>query len=555
MLNRLEQRTDELVGISPALILCTTVLFLATNTWLLGTYIDFVAVQSAISLKLTAAAISIWLILASLFASLHITSFTFSWIDLLRGCPPKRNYDSAPLVAVLYLCKDDLSELALRSCVRQDYANFRVYVLDDSSLPGERARVDVISDEYRDRISVIRRIERGSGYKAGNLNNALQSLPLETSYICVIDADEVIPVDFVRETVAICEANSRLAFVQASHTQYGLSHFGKQMGDSIDLHWKYYLTARNSRGFVYSFGHGVTFRMSALRGIGGFPEVVAEDIAVSVVLRQAGFTGYFAPDVCCLEEAPASYAAFRRRSRKITLGTLQFLSRFYPQFWRSLAVTRTEKLDLLLASVIPIMPVVFLGLLACLGALSIMGIAVHAFDVDHLLTLRSPAQAQRAKLTILAFITIFAPLIYLVPGGLQAPVRTLAFVCRAATIHLSLCVDSFRAAIQWFKTKRAAFHTTGDRTHGRGIGAHERADRILGLTALLVALFSGSAFLAAVGLALAMVPRMIQQNLDGKIISMIAFCPILLTLAGLLGLPGTALAATGVLASIALAHH
>src|SRR4029077_3682006 len=206
--------------------------------------------------------------------------------------------------------------------------------------------------------------------KAGNLNNAMRSISCGYKYICVIDADELVPSTFLREMVSIVEGDEQLGFVQAAHRQYGETNYAKRTGDAVDLHWSYFLPARNRFGFVYSYGHGVLFSFQALSAVGGFPEVVAEDIAISTRLREAGYRGYYAHDIESSEEAPPSYEAFRRRNRKIVSGTLEFLFNFYPPFFRAANVSFVEKVDLLVALSVIYLPIPFLGFLIVLYGLA-----------------------------------------------------------------------------------------------------------------------------------------------------------------------------------------
>ena len=549
------QNTDNKDDVNSSLVWTIFIVFTSVNFALLERYIDYVESLPTAAFKLLGIIVLLWLIACSFFASFHFSTFAFSLFDLFRGHLAKRNYKSTPGAAVLYLCKDDFSERAFLSCLKQNYSNYRVYVLDDSVLAIEKIKVASICQEHADCVSLIRRDNPGAGFKAGNINNALKELPPDVRYICLIDADEIIPSNFVRETVAVCEANKSIAFVQASHKQYGLSKFGKQIGESIDLHWKYFFSARNTRGFVYTFGHGVTFRLDLIRGIGGFPEVVAEDIAVSAVLRQAGFRGYFAPDIVCNEETPASYAAFRRRNRKITKGTLQFLSDFYGRFFRMSNITATEKIDLFLASIVSLLPAAFFVFLVVTGLLSILGNLIQSIASDSSHAINSTVSIVPSEISILAFITIFSPLVYLVPNAMRSPFRTLVFVIRGATIHLSICFDTFRSAMEWLLTKRVEFHSTGEKEIGRKSDRGMQLDQQLGLLIIVISVLFGSPFLAAAGLSLAMVPRMVFRNLEGVLMSVLVVFPAVLTIGALFTVPEAAIAASGIFASVALAHH
>jgi cellulose synthase/poly-beta-1,6-N-acetylglucosamine synthase-like glycosyltransferase len=550
-----EKDKDNNEKVRGSLIWLVFIIFGIVNYGLSGIYADYVVSQPTATLKILSATILAWLVFSSFFASYHFLSFAFSVFDLFKGALTKRNYKSEPSVAVLYLCRDDFNEGAFLSCLQQNYANYRVYVLDDSSLANQKHRVASICRKHSDSVSLIRRVNPSSGFKAGNINNALKEIPPDVRYICLLDADEMIPTDFVRETVAICEENESIAFVQASHTQYGLSRFGKQIGESIDLHWKYFLTARNKRGFVYTFGHGVTFRLAAIRAVGGFPEVVAEDIAISTELRRGGFRGYFAPDIVCSEETPPSYTAFRRRNRKITKGTLQFLSEFYIPLFRNNAVTVTEKIDLLFASLVSLLPAAFFVFLIVAGLFTMFDNVIQATESNSGTDVYSVVQLVPVEITILAFATIFSPLVYLLPSALRSPYRTLAFVFRGAAIHLSLCFDAFRSTTEWARTKHVEFRATGSKSDDQELDDEGLLDGCLGILIMFVAVLFGSPFLASAGLALFLVPQLIKRNLDGALTSVLVVFPAALTLVGLFAAPEAAVAATGIFAGVALAHH
>ncbi|MEZ4688148.1 MAG: hypothetical protein R3B47_19425 [Bacteroidia bacterium] len=49
--------------------------------------------------------------------------------------------EQPPPIAILYTTCNDFVEASARSCMEQDYPNFRVYLLDDSASPEYQARV------------------------------------------------------------------------------------------------------------------------------------------------------------------------------------------------------------------------------------------------------------------------------------------------------------------------------------------------------------------------------------------------------------------------------
>lgn len=114
--------------------------------------------------------------IAWLYGVYNLSIVLFSIIDRLL---PEKGFvyqqsDAMPQtpVAMLYTTCNDFIEESARSCINLDYKNFRLYILDDSSKPEYKAKIDIFANKYPSIVQVIRRKDR-SGYKAGNLNNTL----------------------------------------------------------------------------------------------------------------------------------------------------------------------------------------------------------------------------------------------------------------------------------------------------------------------------------------------------------------------------------------------
>ncbi len=477
------------------------------------------------------------------------------------GRKAARNYEAKPPVAILYTCMNDVKEEAIASCIGQDYPHYDLYILDDSPDLEERKRVDFVRKKYSGngvQIYIIRRKER-TGFKAGNLNNALRQLVNRYAYFCIVDADEIIPKIFLSEIVAIALGNKDLGFVQAAHSQYGKTVYSKQTGDSIDLHWSYFLPARNLFGFVYSYGHGVLFSSNALMRIGGFPESVSEDIAVSTKLREAGYQGYFAYDIKSYEETPPTYQSFRRKNRKIVSGTLDFFREFYPSFFQSHNITLLEKIDLFIALSVIYLPVLFVGLLTVLyGILPIL----LKFDYSqsiHLQQFQIPIQIFRPlqnwdSIAFLLF-TVFAPLCYLIPNAIHSPVKVIFYTLRIGTIHLSICLHTVRTVLKWAITRKSSFTATGDRTYQTTISFDNIMEGLFGICVIIAGYLLGSICLIAVGFSLALVPILVKNNLEGKFTPLLITLPLLATIINIVGAPALLVSAAGIFANAALVHH
>jgi cellulose synthase/poly-beta-1,6-N-acetylglucosamine synthase-like glycosyltransferase len=538
----------------PTMLLATVGPWLALNFYFSDRYIQVIRAQSSWTERIIIVIIISWIILTSLYASFHLASLLFSLMVRRWGEKAIRDYTNTPPVAILYPCMNDMKVESIAACLVQDYPHYDLYILDDSTDSAERKRVDTLRDKYGKRVSIIRR-EKRNGFKAGNLNNALRVIGNQYKYVCVVDADELVPPTFLRDMVAIAEGDEQLGFVQASHHQYGTTEYGKQTGNAIDLHWSYFLPARNRFGFVYSYGHGVLFRIRALISVGGFPEVVSEDIALSAKLREAGYRGYFAYDIECLEETPPTYQAFRRRNQKIVSGTLEFFSRFYPSFLRAASIPLIEKFDLLITLSVIYLPIPFWGFLLVLYG--IMPFLINGdVSVQHA---RNAMQVfgplQGWDFLVFMFFTVFAPLCYLLPNAARSPRKVISYVLRMGAIYLSISLHTIGATVKWFVTRQAHFTPTGERLHESSRSATAYVECLLGLGMIVVGFLMGSLCLMAVGVSLGLVPILIKRNLDDRLTSLLTMFPIAMTIAAILGTPILLVGVTGIFAGVALAHH
>ncbi len=251
--------------------------------------------------------------------------------------PVKGKNMGNPKVAVLYCTYNDFNKEAFNALKNLNYP-VDIYILDDSTDPNIRKEID------RQGVPVIRRANR-KGWKAGALNNAISKI--NADYYVIVDSDELLPKDFVEKTLPYFKDN--VAFVQANHICYNKNQnlWTKLLGIGVDLHWSIYQPYRNTYGMVQILGHGVMIKGDLLRKI-GFPEIVAEDLALTMEFSKRGYKGIFAQDVICGETFPPSFEAFRKRHKKWAQGTIEILFKKVPSFLLSPKVTWYEKLDTLL---------------------------------------------------------------------------------------------------------------------------------------------------------------------------------------------------------------
>jgi cellulose synthase/poly-beta-1,6-N-acetylglucosamine synthase-like glycosyltransferase len=262
-----------------------------------------------------------------------------------RSPVPVRSRDLEPRVVMVYCTYNDFSAESLARSSRQDYGNAVVVILDDSTDPTYRDAVDRYATQHA--IRVVRRTGR-TGFKAGNLNNFLGSAQYD--YFVILDSDEIAPPYFISRALDYFEHYGNVGIVQANHiATRNRNAFMDLFSAGVDSHWTAYQSVKDRHGFLSLLGHGAMVSRECYAAVGGFPMVVAEDLALSIAARAGGFVTAFAPDIVCEEEYPVDYLAFKKRHSKWAQGNMEFIKRFSGTILRS-RMTWFEKLDIVLFS-------------------------------------------------------------------------------------------------------------------------------------------------------------------------------------------------------------
>jgi cellulose synthase/poly-beta-1,6-N-acetylglucosamine synthase-like glycosyltransferase len=381
----------------------------------------------------------------------------------------------APAVAILYTTANDFVEASAISCIHQDYPHYTVYLLDDSSDPSFRAKVDAFAAAHPERVCVVRRSDR-RGFKAGNINHGLANVATGEKYFALVDADEVLPADFLRRTVPTLEADEQIGFVQCNHraNPASPSPLARYMGVGIDIHWRWYQPLRNRYGFVMLLGHGAVIRRECWLAAGGFPTLVSEDLAFALAVRKLGWRGYFEEDVVCFEDFPDSVRAFRVRHMKWTRGTCEFLQKEMWGMFRSKEISFVEKADILFPTLnLPLSLFYFLFVVdANLVLASLFGRSARltlelgstSFIVPAWRLDATFGTLNGADFFLITLLTLLAPILCFIIDLWRRPRELFLFLCRSTALYGALGPLSCLGVVFYLMTGKAIFHVTADRT-------------------------------------------------------------------------------------------
>lgn len=404
--------------------------------------------------------------------NISIVIFSIYYRNFKAGKLPSFPLTSSPAVALLYTTCNDFEEESVRSCVKQDYPDYTVYILDDSSNEESKKKVDVYAARYPGLVKVIRRNNRHA-FKAGNLNHALGLI--KEKYFAIADADEILPVDFLSKTVPVLEADENCGFVQANHraNPNTKSKLSKALGVGIDIHWKWYQPLRNEYGFVMFLGHGAVLRRECWEKIGGFPEIVSEDLGFAIRIRELGYRGYFKEDVVCYEDFPETVRAFRVRHMKWTRGTCEFLNKEFRNLVKAKKITVQEKLDILFPTLnLPLTLLFFCFMInANLMLPYLFGVSQpitfvtagseHVFNIIRLnegfSVINSP------DFYIITLLTFISPVLCFIIALAGKPLKLFKFLSHSTALYAALSPLSSIGVIGYFFTGKATFLVTGEK--------------------------------------------------------------------------------------------
>ena len=251
-------------------------------------------------------------------------------------------------VLMIYCTCNDFDGNSLLKCMNQDYSNYDIAILDDSTKEEYKNEIDEFGKKYD--IKVVRR-DNNFGFKAGNINHYLQSEECKSKgykYFVVLDSDEIIPHNFIQECLKYFYSYDNIGIVQANHISTRNRNFFMDLFHiGVNSHWPTYQTMKHFYGFSTMLGHGAMIKMDCYEKAGGFPNLVAEDLCLSIEARRSGYYVAFAENIICEEEYPIDYIAFKKRHSKWTQGNLEFIKRFTKKIIKS-PMKWYEKMDIVL---------------------------------------------------------------------------------------------------------------------------------------------------------------------------------------------------------------
>ncbi|HKY33613.1 MAG TPA: glycosyltransferase family 2 protein [Candidatus Polarisedimenticolia bacterium] len=254
-----------------------------------------------------------------------------------------------PAVGVLYLCCDDFDPEAFESLCGLSYPGPWTLLVHDDGAGAVEERVRVLAGRRGMKAEFFHRPERTGG-KPGAVNHVLERIGTRFEYLLFCDNDS-----FALDPEAIQKALARFSDPRVAAVQFrgvGISSPGdpparRRLARAVDV-FDLFAAHQDRHGMMPFLGHNALVRAGDLREAGGLtPNLLSDDIDLTVRWALSGRTVVYAPEVPFGERVPGSYAAFRLRARKWAFGCGQVIRRHAARVVVSRRLTASQRLGFL----------------------------------------------------------------------------------------------------------------------------------------------------------------------------------------------------------------
>lgn len=278
------------------------------------------------------------LLLAEIYSFVVFAIFAYASINIRKHKHYTRTKDPDYFPSVdIFICTYNESENILRDtimgCKNIDYQNKKIYLLDDGNRPAMKKMAHDLGINY------IKR-ESNEGFKAGNINNALQYTDGEL--IAVFDADHIPVSTFLLELVDYFRSrNTGIVqtpqhFMNPDPFQKNLK-FGRPQANEQDLFFRVIQPGLAMWGAAICAGTNFIVRREPLMKVGGIPHnTVTEDMDLGLRLKSLGFVLRYHNKPLAVGLAPETFRDYVSQRLRWASGTIQIFLFNRRVFFKSL---------------------------------------------------------------------------------------------------------------------------------------------------------------------------------------------------------------------------
>ena len=218
---------------------------------------------------------------------------------------------------------------SIQSIKKLEYDDdFGIAVLDDTEDAEYARRVSELCSS--EGVELLHRDTREWG-KAGALNALLEKT--DAKFLAIFDADEVVQnTYFLKETLGHFR-DEKVAFVQTNKECGGSGVFERAANYTNAAFVNLIQPINTRKGVALFTGSCGIFRTAALKDVGGFPNSVIEDVAVSLKLKWKGWSGKHVPKVYAIGGPINSFQRFSSQHMRYIGGVTALLPEYAQKIW------------------------------------------------------------------------------------------------------------------------------------------------------------------------------------------------------------------------------
>jgi biofilm PGA synthesis N-glycosyltransferase PgaC len=307
----------------------------------------------------------------------YINAFTV--ISLLFDKQPSfKTFKAKKSVTILIACynEEETIEETLKYIDKQSYTGeIKVIVIDNNSIDNTYEVTKRVCKNFGMDIMVIKESKIGKHHA---LNAALKKV--NTPYTLTVDADTLLmpsSLDYLMARMVSCPPNV-CAVAGVVLARNGRKTFWTRIQE-----WDYFLGIASIKrlqgmyqGTLVAQGAFSVYKTNILREIGGYPDVIGEDIVITWKLLSLGYTVYFEPLAVSFTNVPETFRHFQKQRSRWSRGMLEAIRSTKPWRQPNYFVRFATSLNLIMPFLDFVYAFVFIPglILACFGYTWVVGL-------------------------------------------------------------------------------------------------------------------------------------------------------------------------------------
>jgi len=236
---------------------------------------------------------------------------------------PKKDKIPVAILLPVYNEPKEIVERTVKACKNLKWkGGVNIYLLDDSTSDKDKENMYTLAKKYK--INIVRKPNR-IGYKAGNLNNAINKVVRE-DYFVVLDSDQAPEPEFLEETMDYF-SDSTVAFVQTpQHFIKDKTPIDRAAKIGTNIFYRAQCLSKARDGAIPFCGTNAVIRTDIFRKVNGFSYYTAtEDIELGLRMNAEGYKGAYVPKILVHGYAPPNFKAYASQQYRWANGNLAIL--------------------------------------------------------------------------------------------------------------------------------------------------------------------------------------------------------------------------------------